>query len=118
MSLLDEFTEEFVFMNETKELDGNGGFHTIWSEGVRFRMPQAHDTTIEAQKAEREGTAGSYTFLPAKNVQLNYRNVFKRVSDGTYFRVTSPSGESYTPPSSALNRTKIKAERWEPTSEL
>lgn len=116
MSLLDAFSKEFVMMTPTKVPDGDGGFITTWSEGIKFRMPQAHDTTIEAQKAEKEGTASTYTFLPAIGMQFAYHDIFKRLSDGQYFRVTAPSGEKETPEISRLGLTYIKAEKWEMTT--
>lgn len=116
MSLLDEFEEKFVFIDETKTPDGDGGFITSYKDGIVFRMPQEHNTTIEAQKAEREGTASAYTFLPKKGMVFDYHDIFRRVSDGQYFRVTSPSGEDKTPDSSTLDRSMIKAEKWEVTN--
>lgn len=116
MSLLEEFGEKYVLMEKTRIPDGDGGFYLSFKDGPMFKMPQAHDTTIEAEIAERAGTASTYTFLPNINMQFEYHDIFRRVSDGQYFRVTSPSGEKYTPKSSALNRTMIKAEKWEMTT--
>ena len=116
MSLLDAFSKEFVMIDKTSVPDGDGGFIPTYKEGLKFKMPQAHDTTIEAQQAEREGTASTYTFLPAKGMQFSYHDIFKRVSDGQYFRVTVPVGDKETPELSRLGLTYIKAEKWEMTT--
>jgi len=112
MSLLNEFSQTFVMMEKTRTADGEGGFVNNWQQGVQFTMPQAHESTIQAQVAEKAGTASTYYFLPDKSMSFDYHDVFKRVSDGQIFRVTSPSGEEVTPAMSALNRTKITAEKW------
>ena len=112
MSLLDEFTQQFVMMEKSKRADGEGGFINTWTEGITFSMPQAHESTIEAQIAEKDGTASTYYFLPDKGLHFDYHDVFKRLSDGQIFRVTTESGEDVTPQMSSLNRTKITAEKW------
>lgn len=112
MSLLEQFEESFCLMDKVKVKDGEGGFATRYVEGLIFKMPQAHDTTIEAQKAEQEGTASAYSFLPKKGMHFEFHDVFKRLSDGQIFRVTSPTDEKKTPASSSLNRTYMTAEKW------
>lgn len=116
MSLLDAFSEEFAFMEKHRIKDGAGGFLVVWEQSEEtFRMPQRHETTIQARQAEQEGTASTYAFLPEKGMIFEYHDVFKRLSDGQIFRVTSPSMEDVTPYESSLNKTLIFAEKWELT---
>lgn len=113
MNLLDAFAKEFVMMNKTAMPDGENGFYTSWepSKAV-FKMPENHNTTIEAQKAEKEGTASVYTFLPKQGLEFEYGDIFKRLEDGQYFRVTLPTGEKVTPAYiSKMNRGYMKAEK-------
>ena len=109
--LLEEFTEEFCMMEKTHVSDGMFGFIVTWTEGLSFEMAQAHDTTIAAQQAEKDGTASTYTFMPNKGMNFEFGDVFKRISDGQTFRVTIPT-EKATPGSSELNLTVMKAEKW------
>lgn len=113
MSLLDEAKKAFCMMDKISTSDGEGGLVTEWVEGAEFELIQQHNTTIEAQIAERNGTASTYTFLFDKNLTFRHDDYIKRLSDGAYFRITQPSGEDYTPPSAGLHLGLIKAEKTE-----
>lgn len=112
MSLLDEYSELFAFMEKTKVPDGEGGLISKWIDGATFMMAQEHDMTIVAQEAERAKNASTYSFYVDKSIALEMYDVVKRLSDGATFRITQPSGEDYTPATSKLNLTKVTAERW------
>lgn len=116
MSLLDEYSEDFVLMEKTRIPDGEGGGITTWTEGMALRMAQRHDSTIQAQIAEKEDTASTYTFFVDKAMKLEAGDVVKRVSDGETFKITQNSAEDITPRSSALNLTMVTAKRWELTT--
>ena len=111
MSLLDEYSELFAFMEKTKRPDGEGGLISEWTEGATFMMAQQHDTSIVAQEAERAKEASAYSFYVDKSIALEMYDVVKRLSDGATFRITQATGEDYTPASSRLNLTKVTAER-------
>lgn len=130
MSLLDAFSENFILMDKRRMPDGEGGFFTSYVEtDVVLRMAVAHNTTIQARQAEREGTASTYTFFPEKGVELELNDVVKRVGGNwpwdkldfengeikeapQYFRITSNTGDKETPAFSVLNRGYVTAERW------
>ena len=112
MSLLQEYGQEFCFMEKTKSPDGEGGLITSWQDGAKFMMAQQHDTTIIAQQAERDASASAYTFYVDKAIKLEMYDVVKRLSDNATFRITQPTGEDITPAMSRLNLSMIKAERW------
>lgn len=113
MSLLDHYKKQYYLMDEVRTADGAGGFVTVWTEGVELSLIERHDTTIEAQKAEKAGTASTYTFLFDKALSFKYHDVLKRKEDGQCFRITQPSGEQYTPSMSNLNLGSATAEKWE-----
>ena len=114
MSLLDKFSEEFILMDRRRVPDGETGFDTKWVEtDVVIRMPQAHNTTVEAQMAEREGTASTYSFYPPQGIEFEYHDVLKRKRDGQIFRITSQTGDKYTPDNSRLKIGYVNAEKWE-----
>lgn len=112
MSLLDSFKDTYIIMERTRVPDGEGGFTTQWSDGATIDLAIRHDSTIEARKAEAEGVTSTYTFLAPINCGLEFHDVLKRVSDGVIFRITSNSGDEYTPNSSSLKLTSFTAERW------
>lgn len=112
MSLLDEYSELFAFMEKTKVPDDEGGLISEWTEGATFMMAQQHDTSIVAQEAEKAKEASVYSFYVDKSITLEMYDVVKRLSDGATFRITQPSGEDFTPSTSKLNLAKVIAERW------
>ena len=48
-----------------------------------------------------------------KSMDLQYHDVFRRISDGKIFRVTSDGDDKYTPQRSSLNMRVVTAEEWE-----
>lgn len=113
MSLLDEFAESFKKLDKISEPDGAGGFTTQWRESAQFKLIVRHDTTIEARIAEEAGTASTYTFLFDKKLNFEFGDVVKRMKDGQVFKITQPSGEDFTPPSSGMNLGAVSARKWE-----
>jgi hypothetical protein len=45
---------------------------------------------------------------------LQYHDVFRRLSDGKIFRVTSDGDDKFTPDTATLNMRQVTAEEWEP----
>ncbi len=112
MSLLDGFSEDYVIMDKTTVPDGEGGFITQWTEGAKVSLSIAHDTSIEALRAEAEGVTSTYTFIFKKNINLSFPDVLKRLSDGQVFRVTSNARDKKTPNGAGLNLASVTAEKW------
>lgn len=116
MSLLDQFSTEFIIMEKQRIADGEGGFITEWHEGESINLALRHDQTMQARRAMAEGVTSVYTFLAPKNCGLDFHDVLKRVSDGQCFRITSNSGDSITPPMATMDLTSFTAEKWELTA--
>ena len=112
-SVLESYADNFVIMEKTRVPDGAGGTFTTWSEGAEILVIQQHDTTVEAQTAEQNGTASTYTFFVDKAVQLDYPDVIKRKKDGVTFQITQDTAEAKTPSISTLDLAMCKAKRWE-----
>ncbi len=51
-------------------------------------------------------------------MNLEYHEVFKRLRDGKFFRVTSDGDDKHTPASASLNMRQVTAEEWELTGEI
>ena len=112
MSLIDEAMTTVVLMEKTRQPDGEGGFITNWNEGAEFVAAITFDTSIEARTAMQQGVTSVYTVTTRKNVMLEYHDVFKRLSDGKIFRVTSDGDDKFTPESASLNMRQVTAEEW------
>ena len=116
MSLIDEFKSTCAFIEKTRVPDGEGGFHTSWTEGAKFSAAITLDTSIEARTAEKQGVTSVYTVTTEKKIILEYHDVFKRLYDGKVFRVTSDGDDKATPASATLNMRQVTAEEWSLTT--
>ncbi len=115
MSLLDNAFETFIIMNKISTDDGYGGRKEYWSEGARIQGAIVLDTSIQAKVAMSQGVTGVYTLTTRKNVNLQYHEVLRRISDGKIFRVTSDGDDKKTPDSATLNMRQVSCEEWELT---
>lgn len=118
MSLLSEAMENCIYINRTKVSDGYGGYMDVFVEGVQFKAAITFDTSIQARVGEKQGVTSRYTVTTAKNMTLLYHDLFKRVRDGKFFRVTSDGDDKFTPASASLNMRQVTAEEYVPTSNI
>lgn len=112
MSLIDNAMTDLVMLEKRRTPDGEGGFITEWKEGVYFQAAITFDTSINARIAEKQGVTSVYTVTTRKAAVLDFHDVFKRISDGKVFRVTSDGDDKQTPESSSLNMRQVTAEEW------
>lgn len=113
MSLIDVMMEECVMMDKRTVSDGLGGFTVEWVEGASFRAAVVKNNSLEARVAEKQGVTELYTVTVDKGLVLQYHDVFKRISDGLTFRVTSNVRDSETPTVATFQIGQVTAERWE-----
>lgn len=112
MSLLSEAMEACVFLDKTTQADGYGGYYSTWTDGAAFDAALVYDTSLEARVAGVQGVTDLYTVTTTKAVNLQYHDVFRRLSDGKIFRVTSDGDDKKTPRSASLDMRQVKAEEW------
>lgn len=113
MSLIKSALEDVVMLDKKRISDGQGGFlPTKWEEGAVFQAAISFDTSMTARLAEVQGVTNLYTVTTSKNVLLDFHDVFKRLSDGKVFRVTSDGDDKVTPKSSTLSFRQVTAEEW------
>lgn len=112
MSLLSEAMEACVMVDKRTVEDGYGGFITRWVDGARFSAAIVLDDSIQAQQAMSQGVTGVYTVTTEKPINLQYRDVFRRVRDGKIFRVATDGDDKKTPDSAGLNMRQVRAEEW------
>ena len=92
--------------------DGYGGDLTTWTYGATFQAAITFDTSIEARIADAQGVKSLYTVTTPRTKVLEYHDVFKRISDGKIFRVTSDGDDRYTPQSATLDMRQVTAEEF------
>lgn len=114
MSLLSEAMEKCIMMDKSTTSDGRGGVVTSWVDGAEFDAACVFDSSMQARVAEAGGVTALYTITTAKNVNLQYHDVFRRKSDGKIFRVTSDGDDKKTPASASLNMRQVTAEEFIP----
>lgn len=118
MSLLLSAMEECIIFNKSIVDDGYGGYTTQWTEGAHFSGAIVLNNSMEARIAEQQGVTSLYTVTTSKALNLQYHDVFKRVSDSKIFRVTSDGDDKKTPQSATLDMRQVSAEEWRlPTDE-
>lgn len=113
--LIDSFKTDCVMLDKTTASDGEGGFTTVWKDGAKFKAAIVRNSTAEVRIAEQEGFTNVYTVTTAPNANLKYGDIFKRVSDGQIFRVTSNGDDLQTPSVSTFKFQQVAAEEWKLT---
>lgn len=116
MSLIAETMTKCVMYDRSRQPDGEGGFITTWVESAEFEAAITFDSSIEARIAEKSGVTSLYTVTLPKGSMLEYHDVFKRLSDGKIFRVTSDGDDKVTPPRATFQFRQVTAEEWRLTS--
>ena len=112
MSLIDEAMTPCVMVGRTTQPDGEGGTLTNWIEGAEFNAAITFDNSIEAKAAAVQGVTSLYTVTVPKRVKLEYHDVFKRLSDGKIFRVTTDGDDKITPERASFQFAQVSAEEY------
>jgi len=110
--LMLDFAEECTLLEKTRVPDGEGGWTTVWVDGMGFQAAITYDTTITARVAESEGMKATYTVTTDKSTQLDFHDVFRRERDGQVFRVTSQGDDRRTPQRATFQVSQVAAEEW------
>lgn len=113
LSLLDSMMEKCIHINLTRADDLYGSTVKSDTDGSPFYAVIIKNSSTEAVIAEKQGIKEIFTVVTSKDVKMSYHDVFKRVSDGQIFRVTSDAKDSEAPDASSVDIVKVTAERWE-----
>lgn len=113
MGIMNDFTDECTFLEKTRVPDGEGGWTSVWKDGMTFMAAIVHDNTIAARVAEKEGMSATYTITTDKSMPLDFHDVFRRERDGQVFRVTSDGSDIVTPNTSTFQVSQASAEEWQ-----
>lgn len=112
MSLLDEAMTACVMLDKKRVPDGEGGYITEWSESVPFDAAITFDSSLSARAAAKQGVTSLYTVTLPRGFKLDFHDVFKRLSDGKIFRVTSDGDDKHTPERATFQFSQVTAEEW------
>ena len=115
MSLLQDAMTKCQFLNRRRVSDGEGGTVTEWTEGEMFDAAIVLDSSMQARIAQVQGVTAVYTVTTGRNLTLEYHEVFKRLSDGKVFRVTSDGDDKMTPKSASFQVFQVTAEEFTPS---
>jgi len=115
VNLLESMMDACVMMDKTTVSDGMFGFTTTWVEGATFKAFVRKESAPEIKVAEQQGAKELFTVVVPMGVTLEYHDVFKRVSDGAIFRLTSNTmdGQTSDMASPPVQVAKANCERWE-----
>lgn len=114
MSLISATMEPCVMLNKAVLDDGYGGEYITWTVGASFNAAITYNSTIQARIGASQGTRDLYTVFTFKEKNLDYHDVFRRVSDNKIFRVTSDGDDQKTPKTADLNLRMVSAEEFVP----
>ena len=104
--------EKCCILNHIREDDPYGSTVDYWSDGATFDATIVKNGSTEAMIAERQGISELFTIVIRKGFSLDYHDVFRRLSDGQIFRVTSNTKDSEAPEESTVKISKVTAEKW------
>ena len=117
MSLVTSMMEPFVMLDKRSVSDGLGGITRGWVEGAQFDASAVLDTTTTARVGVVQGLTSLYTITTNKNVNLQYHEVFMRLSDRKVFRATSDGDDKATPAMASLDMRQVSAEEFTLTTD-
>lgn len=104
---------ECIIMDKTTTSDGYGGVVTTWVDGAFFKAAIVPDSSLEASIAMAQTEINRYSVTTEKTIILQYKDVFKRKSDGRIFQVYDDGVDYSTPKISTLNMRQVKAKSLE-----
>ena len=112
MSLLTDSMTRCVLLDKRRAPDGEGGYTIEWVDSVEFDAAIVFESSMEARIGAKSGVTSLYTVTVPDGVKLDYHDVFRRVSDGKIFRVTSDGDDKKTPPRASFRVSQVTAEEW------
>lgn len=109
-TLLSEFAEMLVIMDRTTVSDGFGGFNVVWKEGAPFTGALTSSQNGTAKIAEAITETKTFKLVTDTAVTLLKDMYFKRISDGTFFRVMRNNTDKLAPDDSPISLRATEAE--------
>lgn len=111
--MYESFNESCVLMDRKRVPDGEGGYTDTWTESIPFDAAIVFDSSMQARVGEKQGVTSLYTVTLPRGFKIEYHDVFKRLSDGKIFRVTSDGDDKHTPNRASFQFSQVTAEEFE-----
>lgn len=107
-----DHSDQFVILDKTTT-SGPFGPQISWQPGLTFNCLLTFNSSMEARVAEQAGVTSLFSGLCEKNIPIEFHTVFKRVSDGATFRVTSEPKDDESPEIASFSVKAFTAEKYE-----
>lgn len=107
---LEDFYEDFQFMDYRSVSDGMGGFVHEHVPGALFRAGIYANSSNEAEIAGRTGSKTIFTVTTRMNVELEQNDVILRKRDGRRYRITGNALDTTTPDVASEKYREVNAE--------
>lgn len=115
MNLLNDAMEDCVMLDKTTVPDEyGGGMMPVYVEGAPFKAAIVYDSSAQGKIAAVQGVKSLYTVYTSSSMTFDYHDVFKRISDGKTFRITSNGNGKKTPKGAGLDLRAVSAEEYKP----
>lgn len=112
MSLVNDAMEPCVMLDKKRKPDGEGGYITEWTDSVEFEAAITFDDSMQARIGAKSGVTSLYTVTLPRGFKMDFHDVFRRLSDGKIFRVTSDGDDKHTPGRASFQFSQVTAEEW------
>ncbi len=109
--MLDDYMEDFILLECTRQPDGLGGCSTGYRESMAFRGGVTSVMTREAAVGQAPAEAVAPVLVHEWGVTLCLGDIVRRVSDGCCYRVTGRSSDMRTPDIAGLAYAQVPVER-------
>lgn len=107
---LEDFFEDFQFMDYRSNPDGLGGFVHEHVPGAPFRAAIRALKSDEAVIAGRVGAKAIFRITTKLNVELEQNDVVLRLLDGRRYRITGNAIDNTTPDVAQVQQRVVTAE--------
>ena len=109
---IEDFYEEFGFVEKRKQSDGMGGFINEYVETVPFKAGINTDQSMEARIGEQQGVKSIYTITTSKDCMLEFGDIIKRKRGNSYYKITSNGEDMISPMVSEMDIIQVTAENF------
>ena len=101
-TILQNYIEVLILIDETTVSDGLGGFATEWVDGAEISTPVIQPKDAKAIIANAIVGQQSITIITSTAIELKRDKYFRRVSNGKTYKIDHDNTERLTPDDSEL----------------
>ena len=113
MALFEQMMVPCVKLTKLMVSDGEGGWNTSWTDSHAFSAAIHRIGESDTINADKPSLDEAFEVTTRKDFSLGFHDVFRRVSDGKTFRVTSDAEDRVTPDAATFAFRRVTAQAWE-----